>query len=42
MAEDNNKLHEAVKLVNEAVLVKYRRIDEIAKTEEGEPIMIEG
>ena len=37
---DNNKdkLHEAVKLVNDAIMAEYKRIEEIAKTEEGDPI----
>lgn len=41
---DNNKdkLHEAVKLVNDAIMAEYKRIEEIAKTEEGDPILIEG
>ena len=41
---DNNKdkLHEAGKLVNDAIMAEYKRIEEIAKTEEGDPILIEG
>ena len=43
MADDNkDKLHEAVKIVNDAIMAEYKRIEEIAKTEEGDPIMIEG
>ena len=41
MAKDE-KLHEAVKFVNEAIMAEYKRLEEIAKTEEGDPIMIEG
>ena len=40
--EKDSKLHEAVKLVNEAIMAEYKRIEEIAKTEEGDPILIEG
>ena len=39
---NDEKLAEAVKLVNEAITAEYKRLDEIAKTEEGDPIMIEG
>ena len=39
---NDEKLAEAVKLVNEAITSEYKRLDEIAKTEEGDPIMIEG
>ena len=43
MADDNkDKLHEAVKIVNDAIMAEYKRIEEIAKTEEGDPIMIGG
>ena len=38
----DEKLAEAVKLVNEAITTEYKRIEEIAKTEEAEPIIIEG
>ena len=37
-----DKLHEAVKLVNDAIMDEFKRIEKIAKTEESEPIMIEG
>lgn len=40
--EKDGKLHEAVKLVNDAITAEYKRIEEIAKTEEGDPILIEG
>lgn len=40
--EKDDKLHEAVKLVNDAITAEYKRIEEIAKTEEGDPILIEG
>ena len=38
----DEKLAEAVKLVNEAIAAEYKRIEEIAKTEEADPILIEG
>lgn len=38
----DEKLAEAVKLVNEAIMAEYKRLEEIAKTEEGDPILIEG
>ena len=38
----DEKLAEAVKLVNEAIMAEYKRIEEIAKTEEADPILIEG
>ncbi|MBQ6127523.1 hypothetical protein IJI69_02415 [Candidatus Saccharibacteria bacterium] len=39
---EDGKLHEAVKLVNDAIMDEFKRIEEIAKTEEGDPILIEG
>ena len=39
---EDDKLHEAVKLVNDAIMDEFKRIEEIAKTEEGDPILIEG
>lgn len=41
MSKDD-KLHEAVKLVNDAIRSEYKRLEEIAKTEEGDPILVEG
>ena len=38
----DDKLHEAVKLVNDAIRTEYKRLEEIAKTEEDDPILIEG
>ena len=38
---NDEKLAEAVKLVNEAITAEFKRLEEIAKTEEGDPIMIE-
>ena len=39
---NDEKLAEAVKHVNEAITAEFKRLEEIAKTEEGDPIMIEG
>lgn len=39
---EDDKLHEAVKLVNDAIMDEFKRIEEIAKAEEGDPILIEG
>ena len=39
---NDEKLVEAVKLVNEAIVAEYKRLEDIAKTEEGDPIPIEG
>ena len=39
---NDERLTEAVKLVNEAITAEFKRLEEIAKTEEGDPIMIEG
>lgn len=39
---NDGKLIEAVKLVNEAIVAEYKRLEDIAKTEEGDPILIEG
>ena len=39
---NDEKLAEAVKLVNEAITAEFKRLEEITKTEEGDPIMIEG
>lgn len=41
MSKDD-KLHEAVKLVNEAIRAERERLEVIAETEEGDPILIEG
>ena len=38
----SEKIDSAVKLVNEAIMAEYKRLEEIAKTEEGDPILIEG
>ena len=38
----DEKLHEAVKLINEAIAAEFKRVEEIAKTEEADPILIEG
>ena len=38
----SEKIDGAVKLVNEAIMAEYKRLEEIAKTEEGDPILIEG
>ena len=42
MSGKNDKLDSAVNLVNEAIIAEYKRLEEIAKTEEGDPIMVEG
>ena len=39
---DDEKLAEAVKLVNDAIMAEYKRLEKIAKTEEDDPILIEG
>lgn len=39
---NDEKLTEAVRLINEAIAAEYKRLEEIAKTEEDDPIMIEG
>ncbi len=39
---NDEKLTEAVRLINEAITAEYKRLEEIAKTEEDDPIMIEG
>lgn len=39
---NDEKLIEAVKLVNEAIVAEYKRLEDIVKTEEGDPILIEG
>ena len=39
---NNEKLAEAVKLVNDAIMAEYKRLEKIAKTEEDDPILIEG
>ena len=41
-AQMSEKIDSAVKLVNEAIMAEYKRLEEIAKTEEGDPILIEG
>ena len=38
----DDKLVAAVKLVNEAIAVEYKRLEEVLKAEESEPIIIEG
>ena len=40
--EENEKLVSAVKSVNEAIRAERQRLEEIARTEEGEPILVEG
>lgn len=42
MSNKNNELENAVKVVNDAIMAEYKRIEEIAKTEEDDPILIEG
>lgn len=42
MSQKNDKFDSAVNLVNEAIVAEYKRLEEIAKTEEGDPILIEG
>ena len=42
MSGKNDKLDSAVNLVNEAIMAEYKRLEEIAETEEGDPIMVEG
>lgn len=39
---NDEKLAEAVKLVNDAIMAEYKRLEKIAKTEEDDPILIEG
>ena len=38
----SEKIDSAVKLVNESIMAEYKRLEEIAKTEEGDPILVEG
>lgn len=38
----DDKLISAVKLVNEAIMAEYKRLEEVSKTEESDPIMVEG
>ena len=41
--EDNEKLHEAIKLVNDAIMTEFKKLEEIAKSDnEDDPIMVEG
>ena len=40
--KENEKLVSAVKSVNEAIRAERQRLEEIAKTEEDEPILVEG
>ncbi len=42
MSGKNEELNGAVNLVNEAIKAERSRLEEIAKTEEGDPILIEG
>lgn len=42
MSGKNDKLDSAVNLVNEAIMAEYKRLEEIAKTDEGDPILIGG
>ena len=42
MSGKNDKLDSAVNLVNEAIMAEYKRLEEISKTDEGDPILIEG
>lgn len=39
---EEEKLEVAVHRVNEAIADEYKRLEEIAKTEEGDPILVEG
>lgn len=38
----DDKFHEAAKLINDAIRTEYKRLEEIAKTEEDDLILIEG
>ena len=38
----DEKLSAAVKLVNEAILAEHKRLEALAKTEENDPILVEG
>ncbi len=38
----DEKLSAAVKLVNEAIAAEYKRLESLAKTEENDPILVEG
>lgn len=40
--KENEKLVSAVKSVNEVIRAERQRLEEIARTEEGEPILVEG
>lgn len=40
--QEKERLAEAVKLVNRAIDAEYKRLREIAETEEDDPIMLEG
>lgn len=42
MSGRNDKLDSAVNLVNEAIMAESKRLEEIAKSEESDPILIEG
>lgn len=39
---NDERLVEAVKIVNKAIMAEYARLDKIARTDEGDPIGIEG
>lgn len=40
MSGKNDKLDSAVNLVNEAIMAEYKRLEEITKTDEGNPIQL--
>ena len=42
MSGKNDNLNSAVSLVNGAIIAEYKRLEEISKTDEGDPILIEG
>lgn len=39
---NDEKLDEAVKIVNKAIMAEYARLDRIAKTEDGSFVVVEG
>lgn len=40
--EKDEELSAAVKLVNEAIVAEYKRLETLAKPEENDPILVEG
>lgn len=40
--EKNEKLTNAVKLVNEVIVAEYKRLESLVNTEENDPILVEG